>query len=356
MTCSPLRAAWWTLALASAVLFPTLCRTSLSVWAARRPGLGGWLRAGRRAGVALAVPLSLAGFAAVVFLVSEGGFPALVPAVLLAPNLATTLLVLGSGASVDFIGTLTVTDTSSSGPGGAGSETAVSLFGLHDLGGWLWGSVLLGVVAAVVLGAGVLREAARPAAVRAPVCFVAGFLLLAVTSGIAVELPSSFGGSSIPAHVFAAVPKTSPTDGGAPAVGPAVLLTATVWAALGGSASRASRTCPGSRPSVSVRAVGPDPRRPPCPRSPLRPSPPVLVPVPVPAVAASVPRTEPVRTAVRRPRAAWATHRRVRPGRRHRHPGDHVVRLPRAARGIGKAGPARRHGRTVTAEGDGAKR
>jgi hypothetical protein len=224
------------LVLASVVLFPTLCRTSLSAWAVRRPGLGDWLGAGRRAGVALAVPLSLAGLAAVVFLVSEGGSSALIPAVLLAPNLATILLTLGSGASVDFTDALTVTDTSSSDPGGDGSETAVSLFDLHDLGGWLWGSVLLGAVAAVVLGAGVLREAARPAAVRTLVCFVAGFLLLAVTAGIAVEPPSSFGDSSILAHVFAAVPKMSPTDGGAPAVGPAVpavLLTATVWASLG---------------------------------------------------------------------------------------------------------------------------
>ncbi|MGW1532886.1 hypothetical protein [Streptomyces aureus] len=237
VTCSPLRAAGWTLVLASVVLFPTLCRTSMSTWTVRRPGLGDWLRAARGAGLALAVPVALAGVVGVVFLVSEGGFSALIPAVLLAPNLGTALLTLGSGASVDFTNTLVMTDSSSSDPGDDGSDIAVSLFDLHQLGGWVWLSVLLGVVAAVVLGAGVLRESARPAAaVRALVCFVAGFLLLAVTTGIAVELSTSFDDGSSLAYVFAMFLDMSPTDGGALAVGasvPGVLLAATVWAALG---------------------------------------------------------------------------------------------------------------------------
>ncbi|MFF4535121.1 hypothetical protein [Streptomyces aureus] len=237
VTCSPLRAAGWTLVLASVVLFPTLCRTSMSTWTVRRPGLGDWLRAARGAGLALAVPVALAGVVGVVFLVSEGGFSALIPAVLLAPNLGTALLTLGSGASVDFTNTLVMTDSSSSAPGGDGSDIAVSLFDLHQLGGWVWLSVLLGVVAAVVLGAGVLREPARPAAaVRALVCFVAGFLLLAVITGIAVELSTSFDDGSSLAYVFAMFLDISPTDGGALAVGPSVpgvLPAATVWAALG---------------------------------------------------------------------------------------------------------------------------
>ncbi|MFI0960426.1 hypothetical protein ACH4S8_03230 [Streptomyces sp. NPDC021080] len=232
VTCSPLRAAWWTLVLASVVLFPTLCRTSMSAWTARRPGLGDWLRATRRAGVALAVPLSLAGLAAVVFLVSEGGFPALIPAVLLAPNLAVTLLGLGSGASVDFADTLVIPDSDSEGT----AASAVSLFDLQDLSGWVWVSVLLGVVAAVVLGAGVLREAARPAAaVRAVVCFVSGFLLLAVMAGIAVELSSEIDDSSSLAHALAEQ-NISPVDGSTMSIGlgiPTVLLAATVWAVLG---------------------------------------------------------------------------------------------------------------------------
>ncbi|MEU6277139.1 zinc-ribbon domain-containing protein [Streptomyces populi] len=305
VTCSPLRAAWWTLVLASVVLFPTLCRTSLSAWAARRPGLGDWLRAGRRAGVALAVPLSLAGLAAVVFLVSEGGFSVLIPAVLLAPNLATTLLTLGSGASVGFTDTLTMTDMSSSGPGGDGSETAVSLFDLHHLGGWLWVSVLLGVVAAVVLGAGVLREAARPAAaVRAMVCFVAGFLLLAVTAGISVELSSSFSGSSSLAYVFAAVLEMSPTDGSALAVGPAVptvLLAATVWAALGvfgvpAVARRLGITRAEDVPGFSALRGRPSGRPGPTPTVVAAAPVPVTVSAPVPAVApmAAVPLAPPV--------------------------------------------------------------
>ncbi|MEU4089536.1 hypothetical protein [Streptomyces aureus] len=237
VTCSPLRAAGWTLVLASVVLFPTLCQTSMSAWTVRRPGLGDWLRAARGAVLALAVPVALAGVVGVVFLVSEGGFSALIPAVLLAPNLGTALLTLGSGASVDFTNTLVMTDSSSSDPGGDGSDIAVSLFDLHQLGGWVWLSVLLGVVAAVVLGAGVLRESARPAAaLRALVCFVAGFLLLAVITGIAVELSTSFDDGSSLAYVFAMVLDISPTDGGALAVGPSVpgvLPAAMVWAALG---------------------------------------------------------------------------------------------------------------------------
>ncbi|PKT67688.1 hypothetical protein CW362_39165, partial [Streptomyces populi] len=306
VTCSPLRAAWWTLVLASVVLFPTLCRTTMSAWAARRPGLGDWLRAGRLAGVALAVPLSLASLAGVVFLVSEGGFSALVPAVLLAPNLGATLLALGSGASVDFTDTLVITDTSSSGPGGDGSGTAVSLFDLHALGGWVWVSVLLGVVAAVVLGAGVLREAARPAtAVRALVCFVAGFLLSAVTAGVTVELSSSFSESSRLAYLFAASLKMSPTDGSALAVGPAVptvLLAATVWAALGAfgvpaMARRLGITRIEDAPGFSALRRRPSGRPGPVPTAVAAAPVPGTVSVPVPAVApvaAAMPLAPPV--------------------------------------------------------------
>ncbi|MGW3917317.1 hypothetical protein ACWEBX_38430, partial [Streptomyces sp. NPDC005070] len=237
VTCSPLRAAWWTLLLASLVLFPTLGRTSMSAWAARRPGLGDWLRAARRAGVALAVPLSLVGLGAVVFVVSQAGLSALIPALLLAPNMAATLLGLACGASVEFTNTLT--DSSSWNEGGDGSDTstAVSLFELHDLSGWVWASVLLGVVAALVLGAGVLRESVRPAAaVRAAVCFVSGFLLLAVMAGVGLELSSDIDDSSALAWALSTSLDLSTTDGSALTVGPAipgVLFAATVWAALG---------------------------------------------------------------------------------------------------------------------------
>ncbi|MEW2756576.1 hypothetical protein AB0944_28895 [Streptomyces sp. NPDC048399] len=239
VTCSPLRAAWWTLLLASAVLFPTLFRTSMSDWAARRPGLGEWLRAARRAGVALAVPLSLAGLGTVVHVVSQAGLSALIPALLLAPNLAATFLSLACGASVEFTDTLALRDSSSWSEDSDGSDTssAVSLFELHDLSGWIWASVLLGVMAAVVLGAGVLRESARPAAaVRAVVCFVSGFLLLAVMAGVGLELSSDIDDSSSLAMALSGPLDISPTDGGALTAGPGipgVLFAATVWAALG---------------------------------------------------------------------------------------------------------------------------
>ncbi|MFE2302526.1 hypothetical protein ACFXAW_30565 [Streptomyces sp. NPDC059445] len=238
VTCSPLRAAWWTLLLASLVLFPTLGRTAMSAWAAHRPALGDWLRAARRAGVALAVPLALAGLGAVVFVVSQAGMSALIPALLLAPNLGAAVLSLACGASVEFTDTLTF-DSSSWSEGGDGSDssTAVSLFELHDLSGWLWASVLLGVVAAVLLGAGVLRESARPAAaVRAVVCFVAGFLLTAVMAGVGLELSSDIDDSSYLAMMLSRSLDISPTDGSALTVGPSVpgvLFAATVWAALG---------------------------------------------------------------------------------------------------------------------------
>ncbi|MGQ4377621.1 hypothetical protein ACN6K9_008320 [Streptomyces sp. SAS_267] len=239
VTCSPLRAAWWTLLLASAVLFPTLFRTSMSDWTARRPGLGAWLRAARRAGVALAVPLSVAGLGTVVYVVSQAGLSALIPALLLAPNLAATFLSLACGASVEFTNTLALQDSSSWSEDGDGSvaSSAVSLFELHDLSGWVWASVLLGVVAAVILGAGVLRESARPAAaVRAVVCFVSGFLLLAVMAGVGLELSSDIDDSSSLAMALSGSLDISPTDGGALTAGPAipgVLFAATVWAALG---------------------------------------------------------------------------------------------------------------------------
>ncbi|MEU4169140.1 hypothetical protein AB0F46_19990 [Streptomyces sp. NPDC026665] len=239
VTCSPVRAACWTLVLASLVLFPTLGRTSMSAWAARRPGLLDWLRAARLAGVALAVPLALAGLAAVVFVVSEAGFAALIPALLLAPNLAATLLSLACGASVEFANTLVLPDSSSWGQDGDGSDTslAVSLFDLHDLSGWVWVSVLLGVMAVVVLSVGVLRESARPAAaVRAAVCFVAGFLLLAAMTGVGLELSSDIDDSSYFAAALYRALSISPMDGGALTVGPAVptvLFAATVWAGIG---------------------------------------------------------------------------------------------------------------------------
>ncbi|MFF3446261.1 hypothetical protein ACFYXJ_03850 [Streptomyces sp. NPDC002667] len=229
VTNSPLRAAWWTLVLASVVLLPTLCRTATAVWTARRPVLGDWLRAARGAAIALAVPLALGGLFSVVFLVSEDDFSVLVPAVLLAPNLAATLLGLGSGASVDFADTLVLTDSSS-------SSSSLSLFALHDLSGWIWLSVLLAVVAAVVLGAGVLREAERPAAaLRAIVCFVAGFLLLALMAGVSVELSSEVDDSSFLAAAFGEL-NISSANGGTLSLGlgvPTVLLSAAVWAALG---------------------------------------------------------------------------------------------------------------------------
>lgn len=238
VTCSPLRAAWWTLLLASLVLFPTLGRTAMSAWAAHRPALGDWLRAARRAGVALAVPLSLAGLGSVVYVVSQAGMSALIPALLLAPNLGATVLSLACGASVEFTDTLTF-DSSSWSEGGDASDssTAVSLFELHDLSGWVWASVLLGVVAAVLLGAGVLRESARPAAAaRAVVCFVAGFLLTAVMAGVGLELSSDIDDSSYLAMMLSRSLDISPTDGSALTVGssvPGVLFAATVWAALG---------------------------------------------------------------------------------------------------------------------------
>lgn len=229
VTNSPLRAAWWTFVLASVVLLPTLCRTARAVWTARRPVLGHWLRAARGAAIALAVPLALGGLFSVVFLVSEDGFSVLVPALLLAPNLAATLLALGSGASVDFADTLVLTDSSS-------SSSSLSLFALHDLSGWVWLSMLLAVVAAVVLGGGVLREAERPAAaLRAMVCFVAGFLLLALMAGVSVELSSEVDDSSFLAAAFGEL-NLSSADGGTLSLGlgiPTVLLAAAIWAALG---------------------------------------------------------------------------------------------------------------------------
>ncbi|MFF3883780.1 hypothetical protein [Streptomyces sp. NPDC001914] len=239
VTCSPVRAACWTLVLASLVLFPTLGRTSMSAWAARRPGLLDWLRAARLAGVALAVPLALAGLAAVVFVVSEAGFSALIPALLLAPNLAATLLSLACGASVEFTNTLVLPDSSSWGQDGDGSDTssAVSLFDLHDLSGWVWVSVLLGLMAVVVLSVGVLRESARPAAaVRTAVCFVSGFVLLAAMTGVGLELSSDIDDSSYLAAALYRALSISPMDGGVLTVGPAVptvLFAATVWAAIG---------------------------------------------------------------------------------------------------------------------------
>ncbi|MGW0965105.1 hypothetical protein [Streptomyces sp. NPDC002516] len=229
VTNSPLRAAWWTFVLASVVLLPTVCRTATTVWTARRPVLGDWLRAARGAAISLAVPLALGGLFSVVFLVSENDFSVLVPALLLSPNLAVTLLGLGSGASVDFADTLVLTDSSS-------SSSSLSLFALHDLSGWVWLSVLLAVVAAVVLGAGVLREAERPAAaLRAMVCFVAGFLLLALMAGVSVELSSEVDGSSFLAAAFGELNIAS-ADGSTLSLGlgvPTVLFAATVWAALG---------------------------------------------------------------------------------------------------------------------------
>ncbi|MEV6196207.1 hypothetical protein AB0M19_27865 [Streptomyces sp. NPDC051920] len=316
VTCSPLRAACWTLVLAFLVLFPTLGRTSMSAWAARRPGLLGWLRAARLAGVALAVPLVLAGLAAVVFVVSEAGFAALIPALLLAPNLAATLLSLACGASVEFTNTLVLADSSSWGQDGDGSDTslAVSLFDLHDLSGWVWVSVLLGVMAAVVLSVGVLRESARPAAaVRTAVCFVSGFLLLAVMTGVGLELSSDIDDSSYLAAALYRALSISPMEGSALTVGPAVptvLFAATVWAAIGvfgvpAAARRLGITrieeLPG--PAALVGRLTGGPRH----TAPAMPTVPVAVPasvaVPAPA-SAPVPAPAPTPVPVAVPAAA----------------------------------------------------
>ncbi|MGW3818725.1 zinc ribbon domain-containing protein, partial [Streptomyces sp. NPDC005046] len=237
VTCSPVSAAWWTLLLASAVLFPTLCRTSASEWVARRPGLGAWLRAARHAGVSLAVSLAVAGIAVVVLLVSKGGSAALIPALLLAPNLATTLLGFAWGAPVRFdiegTGISAAMDSDASGP-----PWTASLFQLQNLSGWVWTSVLLGVVAAVVLGAGVLREEARPvAAVRAVVSFVSGFLLAVLIAGITVELTFDAGATPWLGRLLEDVLDLPDSSGSLAAEAglavPGALFAAAVWGAVG---------------------------------------------------------------------------------------------------------------------------
>lgn len=235
MTCSPVRAAWWTLLLASAVLLPTLRRTAMSEWAGRKPLLGDWLSAARRAVAALAVSLALATAVTMILVLSNAGLSSAVPGLLLAPNLATALLGTAWGASTE----LTTSSTGFALPGtpGLGAPATLSLFELHDLSAWAWASVLLGVVTAIVLGASTLRDGGRSAdALRTLICFVTGFLLLALTSGITADLSFNSGSSDLLASLLGddlgfAVSGNAHVHAGL--VLPGALLAATLWAGLG---------------------------------------------------------------------------------------------------------------------------
>ncbi|MEU3793214.1 hypothetical protein AB0F07_25965 [Streptomyces fructofermentans] len=234
LTCSVWSAACWSLLLASGVLLPTLCGSPAPESALRRPEVRGWLRAARHAAVSLAVPVALAGVVVVVLLVSRNGAQALVPALLLAPNLGVTALGVGWGAPAELTVGGAFAGFRSSGGEVPGGTVALSLFEPQGLGAGLWASLLLGVAAVLLLGLRVRGEGGRAAAGRAAVCFVAGFLLSVLAAGAAAEMFLGADGAGFLSWELDLHGLRS--DAGTAEAGlafPAALFAAAVWAAVG---------------------------------------------------------------------------------------------------------------------------
>ncbi|MGW4562363.1 hypothetical protein ACWEN3_08125 [Streptomyces sp. NPDC004561] len=187
---SPWAAGWWTAVLAGAVLCLTLCRPSIAAYVTRRglaERLAPWLVAARNALLCLGIPVAVGAVASVIVLVARGGTSAVIPALLFAPNLG--VIALGFSFGVPFKVTVSGLSGSAGAFGSGDHGVSVSLFDLHDLSGWLWLTVLLGLGAVAMLAATVIRERAdRAARLRTLVCFVALFTAAALVTGDSADL------------------------------------------------------------------------------------------------------------------------------------------------------------------------